>query len=81
MLSNQDAAVPCPAAGARASRRFVLSAVLAAMAVSANAAPPASLPRASAPAVQPQRDEVLPQPRYTLPPPVLERSESWISTQ
>lgn len=72
MLSNQDAAPPCPAAGARAcrfvSRRCVLSAVLAAMAVNAHAAPPASLARStSTSAVQPQRDEALPQPHYALP--------------
>ncbi len=66
MLFNQDAAVPCPAAGARASRRVVLSAVLAVMAAHAHAAPSASPPNA-APAIQPQRDEALPQPRYTLP--------------
>ncbi|WP_426398925.1 TolC family protein [Ralstonia sp. R-29] len=67
MLSNQDAADPRPATGARASRRFVVFAVLAVMAVPAHAAPPASSPPTVTAAVQPQRDEVLPQPRYTLP--------------
>ena len=65
MLSNQDAANPRPAAGARASRRAVLSAVLAAMAVHANAAPTTPSPR-SAQTATTRADEALPQPRYTL---------------
>ena len=65
MLSNQDAANPRPAAGARASRRAVLSAVLAAMAVHANAAPTTPSPR-SAQTATTGADEALPQPRYTL---------------
>lgn len=76
MLSNQDAACPRPAAGARASQRSVVSAVLmamAAMVASAHAAPSASSAsstpstHARAAATQPPRDEALPQPRYTLP--------------
>jgi cobalt-zinc-cadmium efflux system outer membrane protein len=66
MLSNQDAATPRPAAGARVSRRAVLSAVLAAIAVHANAAPPAPSPRGAQTGTA-RADEALPQPRYTLP--------------
>jgi len=66
MLSNQDAATPRPAAGARVSRRAVLSAVLAAIAVHANAAPPAPSQR-GAQAGTARAEEALPQPRYTLP--------------
>ncbi|WP_296228101.1 TolC family protein [Ralstonia sp. UBA689] len=71
MSSNQDAARPCPAAGARASQRLLLVAVLSllsAPAVCADAVPPA-LSQASARAAAPNvpRDEALPQPRYTLP--------------
>lgn len=65
MLCNQDAVNPRPAAGARASRRAVLSAVLTAMAVHANAAPPTPSPR-SAQTATARADEALPQPRYTL---------------
>lgn len=72
MLSNQDAARPCPAAGARASQRLFLAAVLAMTAVSTIAAPaaaPIAPPQAKAPVATPNapRDEAIPQPRYTLP--------------
>jgi cobalt-zinc-cadmium efflux system outer membrane protein len=71
MLSNQDAARPCPAAGARASQRLLLAAVLTLLSASAVSAPAASAapPQAKVPVTTPTapRDEALPLPRYTLP--------------
>lgn len=65
MLSNQDAATPRPAAGARVSRCAVLSAVLAAIAVHANAAPSAPSQRGAQTSTA-RAHEAPAQPRYTL---------------